>query len=514
MKKVSALVVTLISCIALFAGEISMGEGARLDIVSRTSFGVDIDNPWRYGLKNELTKFTFAFSLAPYQKLTNRVNAPDAVGFIDITLFHLDLIRSPSTKPNGGGGGYNAPANIGTNRFQTGEFIAGIAKGNWLIQLNAGGNEPFISPWNKGMQFLNDGIKLSWAYLDSMIDAVRTKKISDMTPIMPTGFDLIDGSESTKGGDGIVSQFQQDGFGLGDRMGMNQAGNLLAVMYNRESFGLNFKLATEKSFDSSSITEDDKNGIAAGIDAVIQPDLLPGLQIFVSAAGTCFYGIDASAKPIMGGANIGYTIPLNEDISIQPYAGFDIGIKIPEIGSAEKVEFEAAGGVVMRWPGQGGWFIDYIRDSEGRVFPGMALAYKVYGTSSASDALEHSIKFTLFEPKGDDGVLYGLGSEIILDFVNISSDSRSLMATAYVDYTMFGFLNLPGAFIPWAIICYDNLLKAGSGDRIHDLKIDVGVKLENTIANTTFGIGWHSGSLIQKTNYRWGYFRATVEIRL
>ncbi len=490
-----------------------MGEGARFDIVSRTSFGIDLDNPYRFGLKNELTKFTFAFSLAPYQKLTNRVNSPDAVGFIDFTMFHLDLVKTPLNKPadSGANDGFNPPANIGTNRFQTGEFIAGIVKGPWLIQLNAGGNEPFYAPWNKGLQYVNDGIKLSWAYLDAVVDATRSTPITGLIPMEPMGYELIDGSESTIGNDGITTQFSMHNLSMHDRLGVKTPGHLVAVMYNQDTFGLNFKLATQYAFDSTSITEDNKNGIAFGVDSVFNPTFLSGLKIFASAAGTAMYGADDDADPIYAGTKIGYEMPLNEDVSVQPYLGFDMGTAVGD--GDNPFLYEIAAGVTMRWPGQAGWFTDYIRDSEGRVFPGMSFGYRMNGSSEDGTEPEHALKFTLFEPRGDDGMFFGLGSEIIIDIANMGADNGTVMATAYFDYTLPGFMGIPGALVPWAIVCYDNLPGTGDEDRINDMKLDIGVKLENAITNTTFGFSWHSGSLIQETEYHWGYMRITAEIR-
>ncbi len=521
MKKILLAIIgiALVSS-ALFAGEIATGSGGRFDIVSRTSFGIDLDNPYRFGLKNELTRFALVLNLVPYQKASNRVNSDDAVGFIDFTLFHLDLVKSGGNTPNQGGDAYNAPGAIGTNRYQTGEFVAGIVKGPWLIQLNAGGNEPFLSPWNKGLQFVNDGIKLSWAYLDSMVDVVRDKPISSMKPLISMGEELTDGAGTTTSTNSVVNQFQQDGMGnpgSGDDFAMGGAkynqGHLIAVMYNRETFGINLKLATEKAFDDSTITKDNMNGLAVGIDSVFNPSALPGLKIFASAAGKTMYGLDKNPDDIMAGTKIGYEIFLNEDVSVQPYVGLDFGTSLKNNGGTENTMYEASVGAVMRWPGQGGWLTDYLRDSDGRVWPGMALAYKIFDYTDTSVDPKHSIKFTLFEPKGDDGMFFGLGAEAIVDFINIGEDKAQLMATVYVDYTLPGFMGIPGAFIPWAIICYDNLPGTGGDDRINDMKLDIGVKLENAISNTTFGIGWHSGSIIQQTQYHWGYIRATAEIR-
>ena len=52
-------------------------------------------------------------------------------------------------------------------------------------------------------------------------------------------------------------------------------------------------------------------------------------------------------------------------------------------------------------------------DDDGCVFPGMAIAYKLQGTDNSAEDMEHNIKFTLFEERGDGGIFFGLGSEII-----------------------------------------------------------------------------------------------------
>ncbi len=56
----------------MHAGEASTDFTAEFNITSRTSFGVDLDNSYRYGLKQELADFNFILHLTPYQKLTNR----------------------------------------------------------------------------------------------------------------------------------------------------------------------------------------------------------------------------------------------------------------------------------------------------------------------------------------------------------------------------------------------------------------------------------------------------------
>jgi hypothetical protein len=516
-----AVLLLLILSINSFAIDISVNDTARLDIVSRTSFGVDLDNTYRYGLSNELTQLDLVFGLAPYQKLSNRLNTPDAVGFINITLFHLDLIKTNKDI------NYHAPSGIGTNRYQTGEFLAGIAKGPWLIQLNAMGNEPFTSPWNKGLEFVNDGFKLSWAYLDSMVDVRRIKSIEGIPVITRRGEENMDGDGQTKEHD-TMKQFGFDSAGnIADRFALSLGGQMIAVMYNAENFGLNLKLGTEYSYESANITEDNQNGLAYGIDSVFTPAFLPGLKIFASLAGTRNYSFDDEPDPIFGGTRIGYNLPLNDDLSVEPWAGFDVGTRIND-GEAEAPGIEYSFGFTMRFPGQGGWFKDYILNSDGRVFPGMSLGYKIYEEKEKDTGLEQSIKFTLFEPRGDEGLFYHLGSEIIIDIIDITDITAGqaastnnpaggfkVLATAYFDWEINNLGKIPGALIPWTILYFDNLSEPDGSGRYNNMKVDLGINLENAIANTTFGFVWNTGSLLREVpNQKFGYLRFLVEIRL
>lgn len=558
---ITALLLLLLP-LSLFAIDITRDSGARLDITSRTSFGIDMDNPYRYGLQNELTQVDLIFGMAGYQPLSNREVTTSAVGFIDITLFHLDLVKVAKDI------GYNKPGSIGTNRYQTGEFLAGIAKGPWLFQLNAMANEPFTSPWNKGLQFVNDGFKLSWAYLDTMVDVRRVKSITGVSVITKRGEENMIGAGDIKEGHGTMLQFgfdQGDFFKVGgniaDRFGADEKAHMVAGMYNHESFGINFKFGTEKGFTDTTITEDNRNGLAYGFDSVITPQSLKGLKIFAS-----FMGTDAFEKRVrdennklqtyndtsslFGGTRIGYTISLGDDMSIEPWAGLDLGAYKIKGDKFEKLGYEASIGTTMRFPGAGGWLKDYILNSDGRVFPGMSLGYKMYVEPEINENIEHSIKFTLFEPKGNDGLLRGLGSEIIVDLIDITGVSEKgkirstnendppkgfcVLATAYFDYEFNNLGRMPGALVPWTILYYDNLpglnrnedWKEGDAEadkyvsgRYNNLKIDLGLNLENAVSNTTFGIAWNSGSLLRKLDNKpelaqRGYFRFMVEIRL
>ena len=536
--RITVLVLLLVVPVIVSAIDIAVSDSARLDITSRTSFGIYLDDPRIYGLSNELTQLDLVFGLAPYQRLSNRLNSPEWVGFIELTFFNLDLIKSEQAI------GGQGPGGISTNRYQTGEFITGLVKDPWLIQLNAGGNEPFVSPWNKGMQFINDGFKFSWAYLDSMVDIVRRTPINRAAVLTGRGEENM-GVDGHVPGHATMTQFSYDSFNVMiDRFGGNiNGGEMVAVMYNTDDFGVNVKFGTQFAVDSGAIGYGGMgyNGLAMGVDMVFTPTTLDGLKVFFSTLGSYNWGEDANPDPFMAGTRVGYTINLNDDISIEPWVGFDMGVFIaPDVST--RLGHEASFGFTMRWPGQGGWLKDYIINSDGRVFPGMSLGYKIYTEQDVSDAVEHSIKFTLFEPKGDDGLFYKIGSEIVIDFKDISGSTLKLkdeegeyipdnisypsgfvvFVTAYFDYEINNLI--PGTLRPWTVLFFDNYRKEpGSDERISDLKIDLGVNLENAIQNTTFGIVWNSGSLIQKefinnrgkvTKSVAGYMRAFVEIKL
>jgi hypothetical protein len=326
-----------------------------------------------------------------------------------------------------------------------------------------------------------------------------------------------------------MKQFGFDTVGnIADRFGPNIGGQMVALMYNTEAFGINLKLGTEYSFESANITSSNQNGLAAGLDTVFNPSFMPGLRIFVSLAGTYNYSFDEQPDPIFGGTRVGYTIALNDDISLEPWGGVDFGTRFKDDGGTEKPGYEASIGATMRFPGQGGWLKDYILNSDGRVFPGMSVGYKVYEEPEKNTGLEHSVKFTLFEPRGDEGVFFGLGSEIILDLIDLTNVTKgaaatandppggfSVLFTAYFDYEIRNIGKIPGVFVPWTIIYFDNLPETTGDGRYSNLKIDFGINLENAIANTTFGVVWNTGSLLREVpNQKLGFLRFIAEIRL
>lgn len=537
--RILAVLALLMLPALVFSIDITMGTTAQFNIVSCTSFGVDMDHPWRMGLDNELTQADLIFNLAPWQEISNRSNTSAAYGFINITLQNFSLVKYDRDNTLGyTENNIPLPWPISTNRYQTTAFLAGISMGPWLVQLNAGGNEPFMEPWFKGMQYINDGFKFSWAYLDSMVDIRRINAISGMPVITKRGEETMELPDTALDSETVRQFGFQNGPNIADRFAPDIAGQMVAAMYNADSFGINLKLGTEYPFTSPKITKANYNGIALGLDSVFTPYFLQGLKIFASLMGTYNYGVDTNPDPLIGGTRIGYSIPLSPVISVEPWVGLDIGTKLKDAGGLEKPEYEASFGGTMRWPGQGGWYTDYILNTEGRVYPGMSLGYKIYQNMEKNTGPEQSIRFTLFEPRGDEGMFYKLGSEIVIDVVDIGNvlygapetyvdpqGGFSVLGTAYFDWEIKNMQNVPGTLVPWTILYYDNLPgSTKNARRINDFKIDLGVNLENAIKNTTFGLVWNSGSLIQKRavtaggdlagNYTAGFIRAIVEIRL
>jgi len=120
----------------------------------------------------------------------------------------------------------------------------------------------------------------------------------------------------------------------------------------------------------------------------------------------------------------------------------------------------------------------------------------------------------MFEPCGDDGIFYKIGSEMILDITQLGRKDWNLLATLYVDYEISGIMNSNGKLVPWVTFCYDNLPYEGGIERQNAFKTDMGVKLDGVISNTIIGMVWNSGNLISdKTDTSMGFIKAFVEIK-
>lgn len=540
MKKTKKFVLAAFSALLLsvtgtaFAKEIGNTFNAEFRIKSRTSFGVDLDSPYNLGLKQELLDFAYVMHVGPGY-VSNQFSSDVPVGFINFSVYDIAITPVSGDKVE------KLEGTRGEGEFydywDSGKFSAGIAWKNFLLTLNGKNTESFWLPWNKAFENTDDKIRVSWASMDTVVGAVRTKRIIGSQPL---DSDQKGRSSRKWTGGGNTYLVEQDD-GTMDKLHFAVDGQMIGLMYNMpDVFGVNLKFATENSFDSDANSEHDYNGIAAGLDFVVTPKFLKGLRILGSAAGTWNYGADHNADPFAAGVKASYSIALNEDITVEPYAGFDAGFflkdnnKFSMIATDSKTQyqtglsgsesnlpgggFEASCGILVRWPGQRGWYTDYITGDEGRVFSGMALGYSFYNNPDDSDTdPSHSMKFTLFEPTGHEGVLYFVGSEVIADLKNIGQDNWSLLATGYVDCPL-DMIVKNGILTPFVTLYYDNLPYEDGDDilRQNAFKADVGVKLSELIPNTIVSVLWNSGNLIEDKDVgaevTKGYLRCAVEI--
>lgn len=540
MKKTKKFVLAAFSALLLsvtgtaFAKEIGNTFNAEFRIKSRTSFGVDLDSPYNLGLKQELLDFAYVMHVGPGY-VSNQFSADVPVGFINFSVYDVAIT------PVSGGTVENLEANRGNGKFydywDSGKFSAGISWKNFLLTLNGKNTESFWLPWNKAFENTDDKIRVSWASMDTVVGATRTKKILSSQPLDTDQKGRSSGKWTGKQSTYLVEQDD----GTMDKLHFAVDGQMVGLMYNMpDVFGVNLKFATENPFDSKLNTVHDYNGIALGLDFVLTPKFLKGLRVLGSAAGTWNYGADHNADPFAVGVKASYSIVLNEDITVEPYAGFDTGLFLLDDYSVSTIAtnsstqyktglsdnetnlpgggYEVSFGAAVRWPGQRGWYTDYITGDEGRVFSGMALGYSFYNNPLDGDtAPSHSMKFTLFEPTGHEGVLYFVGSEVIADLKNIGTKDWELLATAYVDCPLDMIIK-HGILTPFVTLYYDNLPYEKGADilRQNALKTDLGVKLSEFIPNTVVSLLWNSGNLIENKDVEApltkGFVRCAVEI--
>ena len=523
---------------AAFAGDTGNPVHSEFRIKSRTSYGINLDETYNNGLKQELLDFAYVLHIGPGY-VSNYQNSDRAVGFINFSVY--DMAITPVSASDGSADTLEGSQGQGSfyDYWDSGKFSAGIAWRNWVLQLNGKNTESFWLPWNKSLEFTDDKIRVSWAAMDTAVGAVRTKHIVDTQPLESDVKGRGVGKYTDRGANYLV---QQDDFSM-DKLHFQIDGQMIGLMYNQpELFGVDVKFATENSYDSDKNTKNDYNGIAAALDFMVMPPFLPGIRVLGSAGGAWNYGADHNADPFAAGVKVSYTIPVNEDISFEPFAGFDAGFFMSDdnkisctgngslqyaggesysAGAAQSGAggYEASAGLMIRWPGQRGWLTDYISGDEGRVFPGMAMAYSFYTNPDDRDEEpSHSVKFTLFEPTGHDGVLYFIGSEVIADFHNLGTSDWEFLGTAYLDCPIDTIIR-HGIVTPFVTAYYDNLPYTDANDdkvRQNAFKTDLGVKLTEAIPNTVLSALWNSGNLIEDKDKgavrTKGYIRFCAEI--
>jgi hypothetical protein len=513
-RALCACVLFVAASAAAFAIDVSTASGATLDITTRTSFGVNLDNPGQYGLKVEFPEFGVYYNLAPNQEITTRVKSDRPAGFIDLHMDVQNIRFSNGSNPDDNaskgsevGLDFNDSSSSTTGYFgpfYIYGFESGIAYNGYVLQLAAGGDDAFWKPWNRTLEFLNDKLANSWAYMDTRVQYGR-----DKVAALPLDTNDVDVNNPAYNENNYWN-FQTANTAQ-DSLTSTISGTMVGLQHATDGFSYMVKLATEYGYDDASkITSSDKNGIAAGFDYATTPFAIKGFRVLGSVTGSYDYGPDANSDPVFAGAKASFDFPVpgQKGVSVEPYIGYDGKVSIASDYST-KYGQEFAGGATIHWPGKSGWLFDYLKNRSGVVYPGLTAAYKLYLPDNGS-AAQHSLLVTLMEETGDAGALYGVGAEAVLQFFDFTSKSDGmLMASLYADYTIKQVLG--GKLVPWGKAFYDYY----PDPHTSALKLELGAKLKDSIQNAVLGLSWDSGTLIGTTDAagdRWGEVKTYVEI--
>lgn len=472
------------------------GDSGSLRLATLTEFGVDLDNPSRYGLAFSVPELALTYDLFGYQKITNRLKSDDPVGFIDLTLGEVQIRFANASQPDYNNPGQNMKLGFNDSAVgKTGYFgplylqnvRSGILWGDWIIQLGAGGTDSFWDPWHRESTGYGQ-MASSWAYLDTRVQYQRPLiPVVVKTPSVETNYWAYDtkaDSEAT-GVDELSTSFP------GAMVGIQYVGPELSAMW---------KIATNNTWQTAS-----PNGLSSGLDVSYTPAAsLKGFRVLSSVVVGLDQGASHDEGTVSGGVKVGYDLALPRSSvkisSVEPYVGFDL-LK-PFTGPAP-TSAEASLGLTLHWPGMNGWGFDYLQGLEGRsgnVYSGATLALKTFAPNvDASENLKHSAQLTWYNDS-DGGLINNIGSELVAqwkDFANADGNS-TLMVTGYVDMPLPGVLG--GSLVPWTKVYYDNVRTASMSDRANNLMIYGGFKLKKAIRNTEFGLTYQSRNILGSAN--------------
>lgn len=473
-----------------FGREIDTKQGGSLTLKTLTEFGVDLDDPERYGLAFSVPELALTFDLFGYQKISNRLKSADPVGFIDLTLGEVQVRFANGSQPD-----YNNPGQIMGFGFndsasgKTGYFgplylqnvRSGVLWGDWIIQLGAGGTDSFWDPWHR--ETTGYGLMASsWAYLDTRVQYQRGLIPTVVkNPASETNYWAYDGA-STSQTTGV------------DELLTNYPGAMVGVQYAGTEFSATVKVATNNSW-----TAPGPNGLSAGVDVAYAPTSgMKGFRVLGSSVLGIDQGSDHDLDALSGGVKVGYDVALPKSgakvSSIEPYVGLDVS---QILGGEGTTGAEAAVGFTLHWPGMNGWGDDYLQGLEGRtgnVYSGATLAFKTYAPDlSQTDTLKHSAQLTWYNDV-DGGLVNNVGSEFVAQWKDITNEgSNVLMVTGYFDTSVTGFMG--GTLVPWTKVYYDYAKVPTNPDRINNVMIHGGLKLKKAIRNAEFGLTYQSRNL-------------------
>jgi hypothetical protein len=565
MKKLLVLLLPLVAAFPLSAKDLSVKTQAKIDITTNTSYGVNLDNPDQQGLRMDFSHFGISFNLANGGLVSNKIKSDGPSGFVQFefgglqltwsntsSLYDRDLNnpgKNTNTGFNAGDTGYTSPSQDRNTGYSypvyIERFVSGIQwkafDGEFVVQLAGGGDAPENwRPWSNVQRgYLTSEFIQRWAYLDTRVQYQRASVPAYLNNSKMSITGLPDDSNYWIDGNAADPQ------GYTRDLNLNPKGTLVGLQFNAADFSVMAKFSTEKTWADKNPT--DHNGMAFGVDASVTPQALKGFKAYVSAGKEINYGTDSDPQPSALGGKVGWDFPLADPLTLEPYVGVQTKVwdKVGVSGTNTYANAtEASAGLTLHWPGNGGWQWDNLEQRNGVLFPGLTVAYTIRdhndltpaGLSVGPNPIQ-SLRATLFEESGDYGLVPGLGAEMVvedIDFLNNpqantssvkNSDSPNgmLLTTTYLDYTVSDLV--PGDLIPWTRIYWDNFVSPNTGDRVNNLKVDLGVKLAKAVRNAVFGVDYLSRNLtsaVRDVNgsdlfngaYGLGMVKAWVEVSL
>lgn len=525
MKRTAAFAALTTFVLALLpAKELALKNAASIDIKTKTSWGINLDNPDQNGLALDYLNLAIILDQINGGTITNKLKTDMPVGFMTLDLSQIETRWTTysdaggSTDNNNPGGttnilpGWNSSATGYWSPIYIENFISGIAWKNWTLQLAAGGDSANNwRPWarNNGSYARSEFIQ-RWAYMDTRIQYRRQniphylRYLSEDPTIIPDQtMYWTDGTKDTN-------------------IALNPTGTMVGLCFDGTDFSGMLKYMTENEWTKARTDSDPKNGNAAGLDFAFEPTYLKGFRVFGSAGILFNYGDDDSEQPWALGGKVCYNIPLFGSYSVEPYVGYQQICYYENADDPDAREYSA--GVTIHWDGNGGWQYDAMAERDGVLFPGLTIAYTLLDsdTSSNSDTMDSNVKITLFEESDNYGVVPGLGAELCTEMLGLNDFVTSqILLSMYLDYTVYGIGN--GILIPWTRILYDNLGQGEDAGRVNNFKIDAGLRCDKYIKNAAFGVTYESKNLTARnhdeTNLTYGYYglgflQAWVEIKL
>jgi len=493
---------------ALSAAELQTADGASVTVRTRTEFDLSIDDPSRFGLATSIPELSLNFALTPWQKVGEIPRSGQPQGFLQFELDKMEIRYTNGAQPD-----YNAPSGSGGFTFQfndpakaggkTGYFgpvympnmRAGIVWGDWLLQLAAAGVLDFDNPWNRAYERSYERMSADWAYLDTRVQYRRPsveQYLTDLKASPPSETNYWSYDTTPNPFDQLNTDFSSQ----------SAHGGLVGLEYSGKAMAARLKLNTR--YTLTDLPAGQSNGIGVGTDVSFTP--VRGLVSTSSVVSRWNYVGEASPNKVGLGSKLAYEVPAPglKGLSLMPMVGYDTAFGVT---GDKTMAQEASAAFTVKWPGTEGWAYDYLRDRTGTVYSGLTFAYKLLQTDVAQPGVSQEVLVTLFEDQGDEGLVKGLGSEIVVEGHDVGNPGRTATVSSYFDWTVKAG---KARVIPWTRILYD-----WNGSAKAQMMTSLGVRLEKFIPKAVFGLTWDSNDLIPGTPQAgWGVAKLFTDISL